>query len=246
MLLFFISTNPHLVVSDENWITTRFLFVECLKDPSEPNDENSESNDDDLSSTTNSSIIQPGNYIRHFNPQYPQYNYPPFAYPNPIVQHSNRTDNSNFILLDTQYYPVWLNSQPLQIPKRDYSIINNEIPDGSSIGIDQFVYVPSDEIEIVKESAGSMSYNSNGSMLYDVNEDTLDYEDEDSDEEIEYYDDENFQFSEAEKKKEVIDLTCEYTYLSINILLTYYVLTMFLIYLVDEFDPTLLPLPGKI
>ncbi|CAG8807468.1 30346_t:CDS:2, partial [Racocetra persica] len=118
----FRSTNPHLVVQDENWITTRYLFVECLRDPSDPNNENE---DEDWTPT-----YQP-------TPVVPLYNMTPSfttslsnSLSNVLI---NRRRDNTYITLDGQYYPMWFNNQPLQIPKRDFSIINNEIPKGSSV-----------------------------------------------------------------------------------------------------------------
>ncbi|CAG8574161.1 28599_t:CDS:10 [Dentiscutata erythropus] len=154
----FRSTNPHLVVQDENWITTRYLFVECLRDPSDPNNEN---DDDDW--TPN---YQP-------NPVVPLYNMAPsFAtslsnsLSNVLI---NRRRDNTYITLDTQYYPMWFNNQPLQIPKRDFSITNNEIPKGSSVGVGQFIYKP-DAQDMIKGSLDS-SYQSNG---FDENEEKHD------------------------------------------------------------------------
>ncbi|CAG8747532.1 10233_t:CDS:2, partial [Funneliformis mosseae] len=113
----FTSTNPHLVVQDESWITTRYLFVECLRDPMDStNDE-----EEDWSTSQNNNNFVPSI---------------PLSLTNPLTSWARRPrDNSEYITLDRTYTPVWLNNQPLQIPIRDFSIINNDIPDESSIGI---------------------------------------------------------------------------------------------------------------
>ncbi|CAG8545611.1 3514_t:CDS:10, partial [Cetraspora pellucida] len=139
----FRSTNPHLVIQDENWITTRYLFVECLRDPSDPNNENEE---EDWTPT-----YQP-------TPVVPLYNMTPsFAtslsnsLSNVLI---NRRRDNTYITLDSQYYPMWFNNQPLQIPKRDFSIIYNELPKGSSVDVGQFIYKP-DAQDMIKVSLDS-------------------------------------------------------------------------------------------
>ncbi|CAG8500183.1 4736_t:CDS:10, partial [Acaulospora morrowiae] len=176
----FTSTNPHLVVKDENWITTRYLFVECSREQLD-SDEN---RDDDMTAM-----------LPVLNPPYintPAYNigvYNPYTInmPHPVTSLTNtisnalhrRKENTSFITLDSQYFPVWFNNQPLQIPMRDFSIINNEIPTGSSVGIGRFVCDSSEMQEIINSSDNPTDYNINESILYDTNDDTLDEEEDD-------------------------------------------------------------------
>ncbi|GBC07264.1 hypothetical protein RclHR1_07340010 [Rhizophagus clarus] len=197
----FTSTSPHLVVKDESWITTRYLFVECLRDPLDPTNEEEED------------YYNNNNYL-------PNVNMPTLtsSLTNSLTSVLRRPrDNSGFINLDNTFYPVWLNNHPLQIPIRDFSIINNDIPDESSIGVGQFHYDPSDSQILIKGSSNSSSFNNNGSTIFDtIDEDTMD-EDEDTeedvdgndiedddDEEFEYDDnfDDGFEFKDTEEKRE--------------------------------------------
>ncbi|CAI2168512.1 12375_t:CDS:10 [Funneliformis geosporum] len=188
----FISTNPHLVVQDESWITTRYLFVECLRDPMDStNDE-----DDDWTNNQNNN-----NYVPSI----------PLSLTNPLTSWTRRPrENSDYITLDHTYTPLWLNNQPLQIPIRDFSIINNDIPDESSIGIGQFNYDLFDSQDFIK---GSVISSNNRSTIFDtIDEDTMD-EDEDTeddmdaidndDDDFEYddnFDDDGFEFQENDEK----------------------------------------------
>jgi hypothetical protein len=195
-----------LVVKDESWITTRYLFVECLRDPLDPTNEEEEE--------------WPNNYNNNFvqNINMPTL---PSSLTSSLTSVLRRPrDTSGFINLDNTFYPVWLNNQPLQIPIRDFSIINNDIPDESSIGVGQFHYDPSVSQVLIKGSSSSSSFNNNGSAIFDtIDEDTMD-EDEDTeedvdgndvedddDEEFEYDDnfDDGFEFKDTEEKHEEID-----------------------------------------
>lgn len=194
-----------MVVKDEAWITTRYLFVECLRDPLDPTNEEEE----DWSNNYNNN----NNYIQNINmPTLTS------SLTNSLTSVLRRPrDNSGFINLDNTFYPVWLNNHPLQIPIRDFSIINNDIPDESSIGVGQFHYDPSDSQILIKGSSSSSSFNNNGSTIFDtIDEDTMD-EDEDAEEDIdgndieddeeeefEYDDnfDDGFEFKDTEKNHE--------------------------------------------
>ena len=132
-----------------------------------------------------------------------------------------RRPRENFITLDDKYYPVWLNGQPLQIPIRDFSIINNDIPDESSIGVGQFHYDPSDLQGLIKGSINSSGFNNNRTTIFETidDEDTMDEDEEieddmdendiDEDEDEFGYDDnfgdDGFDFKDTEEKNDEMD-----------------------------------------
>lgn len=194
-----------MVVKDESWITTRYLFVECLRDPLDPTNEEEE----DWSNNYNNN----NNYIQNINmPTLTS------SLTNSLTSVLRRPrDNSGFINLDSTFYPVWLNNHALQIPIRDFSIINNDIPDESSIGVGQFHYDPSNLQVLIKGSSSSSSFNNNGSTIFDtIDEDTMDEDEDveedvdgndiedDEEEEFEYDDnfDDGFEFKDTEKNHE--------------------------------------------
>jgi hypothetical protein len=133
-----------------------------------------------------------------------------------------RRPKDNFITLDSTHTPVWLNNQPLQIPIRDFSIINIIMPEESSIEVGYFHYDPSDSQGLIKASS---VFNNSGTAIFDtIEEDTMDEdeteddidgnevdEDEDDDEEEDddefgydddNFDDDGFDFNDSEDKND--------------------------------------------
>ncbi|KAG9297568.1 hypothetical protein G9A89_007643 [Geosiphon pyriformis] len=168
----FISTNPYLVVSDESWITTRYLFVECLRNPTDPV---SDSYEDEWSPGFVPSL--------QYAQPIPVRNNAKSPAMNPFIrrQSSSRGRTPEFIKLDPAYTPVWLNNSPLQIPKRDFLIIANEAPQESSVKVEPFNY------QFSHHSKSSLvvgrDFSANRSILDDeILDEAADDEDEDEDE----------------------------------------------------------------
>ncbi|CAG8455032.1 3095_t:CDS:10 [Ambispora leptoticha] len=164
----FTSTSPHLVVPGESWITTRYLFVECLRNPLEPT---SEGEDEEYSFVyVPNSTAQVNSMRKSFKKTITN----PFS---SLRQRNHREKILEFIRLDTQYTPVWFNNHPLQIPKRDFLIIANEYPEDSSRGIGPFHYQFNNAV------AGTAAAILNGSLSEDdILEDEDDYDNEVEDE----------------------------------------------------------------
>ncbi|CAG8567783.1 8671_t:CDS:10 [Paraglomus occultum] len=138
----FTSTSPHLVVKDESWITTRYLFVDCQRDPY---DQQISDDDDGLAST------------------------PLTSFSRSLSQMAQKTRKQpERITLDLHYCPVWLNNKALQIPKRDFAIISAATPSGSSHRKGQFQHDQS----TLLTAAGVTGHESSGLMFDAIDCDT--------------------------------------------------------------------------
>ncbi|CAG8609502.1 10441_t:CDS:10 [Paraglomus brasilianum] len=229
----FISTSPHLVVKDESWITTRYLFVDCQRDPYEQQF----SDDDDTTWTT-----------------------PLTSFSHSLSQMGQKNRKlSERITLDSHYCPVWLNNQALQIPKRDFAIISIISPTNSSSRKRQFQYDQS----TLLTAAGVTGHEPSGLMFDGIDGDTdssgseEEYSDaaispntkkgkgkakQESDDDEDDYDDENYDDMDSDAFVDTMDYDDD-------------------VYFRDEpparseipvieieddgFDPTLLPLPEE-
>lgn len=140
------STHPHLVVKDESWVTTRYLFVECRLEPIEISSEDPS---------------------QDWSISYNQNNQPYYKLQSPTT--SNRSSKSNavvYITLDPKYTPLWLNNQQLKIPKCDFSIISNDLPTSGSYDVGEFIYNPIEHQKLISDASSSST---NKGSVFDDN-----------------------------------------------------------------------------
>ncbi|CAH1757245.1 8756_t:CDS:10 [Entrophospora sp. SA101] len=215
----FTSTHPHLVVRDESWVTTRYLFVECRQEPIEILSEDP-SHDWSISSNQNNQ-----SYYK--------------LQPSITLNRSPKNNVVVYITLDPKYTPIWLNGQQLKIPKCDFSIISNDLPINGSHNVGEFFYNPIEHQKLISDT--SLNSTNKGSIFDDnideedeFNEDytedsemnELDDSDDQSnsdfdgfeDDELDFGDDDNGNEGGKKRKKEEEEYS-------------------------NSFDPTLLPLP---
>jgi hypothetical protein len=144
------------VVKDESWITTRYLFVECQRDPYNP-----QLSDDESWSHFGAQTYRTAP-LRSFSHSLSS------AYDRMGMTRRTKRGNIEFIILDSVYCPVWLNNQALQIPKRDFAIISTFSPSNSSSGKRQFQY----DHNTLLQAAGIVGHEASASMFDALDGDT--------------------------------------------------------------------------